>query len=160
VAAATGVIAGLSALLRGNYRQATRTLGAAARQPSTSTAATKTATRSGTRTASRARHLPAGAVKLGPAARLPDGQAATYRDPGDGRPDIVIREASGALVAHSAVCTHAGCTVGYQGGQIVCPCHSSVFDARTGAVVTGPATTPLPPRTVIERGGAIYALPA
>jgi thiosulfate dehydrogenase [quinone] large subunit len=160
VAAATGAIAGLSVLLRGSYRPATRTLGSVARQPTTSTAAKKTATRSAAGTSPRARNLPSGAVKLGPAGQLPAGEAATYRDPGDGQPDIVIREANGSLVAHSAVCTHAGCTVGYQGGQIVCPCHSSVFDARTGAVITGPATTPLPPRKVIERGGAIYALPA
>jgi thiosulfate dehydrogenase [quinone] large subunit len=159
VAAATGVIAGLSALLRGSYRPATRTLGAAAKPPTTSTAA-KTPARSTARTSSGAGHLPSGAVKLGPSSRLPAGQAAEYRDPGDGQPDIVVRETSGTLVAHSAVCTHAGCTVGYQGGQIVCPCHSSVFDARTGAVISGPATTPLPPRKVIERGGAIYALPA
>jgi thiosulfate dehydrogenase [quinone] large subunit len=159
VAAATGLIAGLSAVLRGRYRPATRTLGAAAQPPTTSTAA-KTPARSTARTSSGAGHLPSGAVKLGPSGRLPAGQAAEYRDPGDGQPDIVIRETSGTLVAHSAVCTHAGCTVGYQGGQIVCPCHNSVFDARTGAVISGPATTPLPPRKVIERGGAIYALPA
>jgi thiosulfate dehydrogenase [quinone] large subunit len=159
VAAATGAIAGLSVLLRGSYRPATRTLGAAAQQPTTSTAA-KTTARSPARTSTGAGHLPANAVKLGPGSRLPAGQAAEYRDPGDGQPDIVIREANGGLVAHSAVCTHAGCTVGYQGGQIVCPCHSSVFDARTGAVITGPATTPLAPRKVIEHGGVIYALPA
>jgi thiosulfate dehydrogenase (quinone) large subunit len=159
-AAVTGVIAGLSALLRGSYRPTTRTLGAAAPQPTTSTATTKTSTRSSTRAAPGAGRLPAGAVKLGPASRLPAGQAAEYRDPGDGQPDIVIRETSGALVAHSAVCTHAGCTVGYQGGQIVCPCHGSVFDARTGAVITGPATTPLSPRKVIEHAGAVYAVPA
>ncbi len=160
VAAATGVIAGVSVLLRGGYRPATRTLGAAAAQPTTPTTAKTTPRRAAGRTSTRAGHLPSGAVKLGPASRLPAGQAAEYRDPGDGQPDIVVREANGALVAHSAVCTHAGCTVGYQGGQIVCPCHSSVFDARTGAVITGPATTPLPPRKVIEHGGAIYAVPA
>lgn len=158
VAAATAVVAGLSVLLRGSYRPA-RALGAAAPTPTTSTAA-KTSTPPDARTTSPAGRLPSGAVRLGSASQLPAGQGATYRDPGDGQPDIVIREANGGLVAHSAVCTHAGCTVGYQGGQIVCPCHSSVFDARTGAVITGPATTPLPPRKVIERGGAIYALPA
>lgn len=70
----------------------------------------------------------------------------------------MIREASGALVAYSAVCTHAGCTVGYQAGQIVCPCHGAVYDAQTGAVISGPAPTPLAPRKVIERAGEIYAL--
>jgi thiosulfate dehydrogenase [quinone] large subunit len=101
-----------------------------------------------------------GAVKLGAASELPAGQAATYADPGDGQPDIVIRQTNGTLVAHSAVCTHAGCTVGYQGGQLLCPCHGSVFNAQTGAVITGPAVTPLPARTVIQHAGEIYALPA
>ena len=160
VAVATGVIAALSALMRGSYRPATRTLGAAAQQPTTTSTAATTSARPPARPSAGAGRLPAGAVKLGPSSRLPAGQAAEYRDPGDGQPDIVIRETNGSLVAHSAVCTHAGCTVGYQGGQIVCPCHSSVFNARTGAVITGPATTPLPPRKVIEHGGSVYAVPA
>jgi thiosulfate dehydrogenase [quinone] large subunit len=163
VAAATGVIAGLSVLLRGSYRTAP-TLGAAAprstsRAPQSTSTAAQTSTRSPARTSSSVGRLPSGAVKLGSANQLPAGQAATYRDPSDGQPDIVVREANGRLLAHSAVCTHAGCEVGYQGGQLVCPCHASVFDAQTGAVITGPATTPLPPRKVIEHGGAIYALP-
>jgi Rieske Fe-S protein len=35
-----------------------------------------------------------------------------------------------------------------------------VFNAQTGAVITGPAVTPLPARTVIQHAGEIYALPA
>jgi thiosulfate dehydrogenase [quinone] large subunit len=163
VAAATGAIAGLSVLLRGSYRPA-RTLGAAKPRPTPTAAQTSTSSAAQTSSAVQAsrpaRGLPSGAVRLGAASQLPAGQGATYRDPGDGQPDLVIREANGSLVAHSAVCTHAGCTVGYQGGQIVCPCHGSIFDARTGAAITGPATMPLAPRKVIERGGAIYALPA
>jgi ubiquinol-cytochrome c reductase iron-sulfur subunit len=51
-------------------------------------------------------------------------------------------------VAYSKVCTHAGCPVGlYEQatGQLFCPCHQSVFDAKDGARPTaGPATRPLP----------------
>jgi thiosulfate dehydrogenase [quinone] large subunit len=171
VAAATAAIAGLSVLLRGTYRPG-RTLGAsvpagtstkagASTSAGTTSTATQTSTTAGPSTAGgTATGLPAKAVKLGAASQLPAGQAATYTDPGDGQPDIVIRQSNGKLVAHSAVCTHAGCTVGYQGGQIICPCHGSVFDAQTGAVITGPAVTPLPPRTVIQHAGEIYALPA
>ncbi len=172
VAAVTALIAGISVLLRGAYRPA-RTLSASG-APRSSATANSTQPTSGHR--STAGHnsttvprasgagspsgLPAGAVRLGAASQLPVGQGATYRDPGDGQPDIVIRQANGTLVAHSAICTHAGCEVGYQGGQIVCPCHGSVFDARTGAVITGPAVTGLPPRKVIQHAGEIYALPA
>jgi thiosulfate dehydrogenase [quinone] large subunit len=155
-AAATTVIAGLSVLARGSFR-APRTLavaksGAKHSSPATTTPPADIA-------APGATGLPAGAVKLGAATRLPSGQGATYPDPKDGSPDIVIREANGTLVAHSAVCTHAGCTVGYQGGQIVCPCHGAVYDATTGAVISGPAPSPLAPRKVIEHAGELYAIP-
>jgi thiosulfate dehydrogenase [quinone] large subunit len=157
-AVTTAAIAGLSVLARGTYRSP-RTLATSAPK-----AKAKSSTAAGSPPADLAApgtsSLPSGAVKLGPASKLPPGQGATYADPGDGQPDIVIREANGTLVAHSAVCTHAGCTVGYQGGQIVCPCHGAVYDARTGAVISGPAPAPLAPRNVIEQAGEIYALPA
>jgi thiosulfate dehydrogenase [quinone] large subunit len=163
VAAATAAIAGLSVLLRGSYR-APRSLSASVRPAaSTSTSAggtASTSTSGGLPPPPAAGGLPAGAVKLGAASRLPVGQAATYTDPGDGQPDIVIRQPNGTLVAYSAVCPHAGCTVEYGGGQIVCPCHGSTFNPQTGAVITGPATTGLPPRKVTQRGGEIYALRA
>jgi len=57
----------------------------------------------------------------------------------------VIQQTSGQFVAFDAVCPHAGCTVGYQASAkiIVCPCHGSEFNPRTGAVETGPATSGL-----------------
>jgi Rieske Fe-S protein len=99
-------------------------------------------------------------VRLGPSSALQPGQAATYRDPSDGQPDVIIRGSSGQLTAMSAVCTHAGCEVTYQGGQLVCPCHGSLFNARTGAVEQGPASTPLAIKHVKESGGEIYAVPS
>jgi thiosulfate dehydrogenase [quinone] large subunit len=104
--------------------------------------------------------VPRGAVRLGPGKRLPRGQAATYSDPADGSPDILIREPGGDLKAFSAVCTHAGCTVGYEGGVIVCPCHGGEYDAETGEVIAGPPPSGLAPKKVLEAGGQIYALPS
>ncbi|MFB6114188.1 MAG: ubiquinol-cytochrome c reductase iron-sulfur subunit [Halodesulfurarchaeum sp.] len=49
--------------------------------------------------------------------------------------------------AYSKVCTHAGCMVSgeQEDDDLVCPCHISVFDPRTGATVeSGPAPRPLP----------------
>jgi ubiquinol-cytochrome c reductase iron-sulfur subunit len=52
------------------------------------------------------------------------------------------------LVAHSKLCTHAGCPVGlYEQGSnlLFCPCHQSVFALLEGArPIAGPATRPLP----------------
>jgi Rieske Fe-S protein len=50
--------------------------------------------------------------------------------------------------------------VGYQAGQIICPCHGGTFDPRTGAVTGGPPPSGLQPLKVIESGGSIYALPS
>ena len=102
--------------------------------------------------------VPKGAVRLAPAAALKADAAAPYRDPGDGSPDIVVRHRDGSLAAFSAVCTHAGCQVEYASGMLVCPCHGSEFDASTGAVIQGPAVTPLARKRVIQRRGSIYAV--
>lgn len=104
--------------------------------------------------------VPANAVELGPASSLPAESAATYSDPADGSPDILIRESDGSLKAYSAVCTHAGCTVGYEGGVIVCPCHGGEYSAESGEVIAGPPPEGLAPKQVVESGGKIYAVPS
>ena len=103
---------------------------------------------------------PAAPSSSAPPSRLPSGQAATYSDPADGSPDILIRESDGSLKAFSAVCTHAGCTVGYEGGVIVCPCHGGEYSAETGEVIAGPPPSGLAPKKVLEAGGQIYAVPS
>ncbi|PWK84617.1 Rieske Fe-S protein [Lentzea atacamensis] len=49
---------------------------------------------------------------------------------------------------YSKVCTHLGCPVSLyeqQTGRLLCPCHQSQFDVRSGAIpIFGPATRPLP----------------
>ena len=72
----------------------------------------------------------------------------------------MIRDSAGNLKAFSAVCTHAGCTVGYEGGVIVCPCHGGEYSAETGEVIAGPPPSGLAPRQVVESGGQIYAVPS
>ena len=67
-------------------------------------------------------------------------------DPATLEPDTRARSAGG-LVAYSAICTHAQCTVSgwIQDRQVLhCPCHQSEYDPRNGAgVVAGPAPRPL-----------------
>jgi thiosulfate dehydrogenase [quinone] large subunit len=161
--AATLGIAGIAALAKGSYTGASAiaSRSSANKRPSPSGSgggsqqASSQAPSSGSQTS-----LPSDAVKIGPSSRLPDGQAATYRDPSTQQPDIVIRNSDGSLVAFSAVCTHAGCTVGYESGQIVCPCHGGTYSATTGQVTGGPPPTPLARRKVIESKGSIYAVPS
>ncbi|ASU77811.1 hypothetical protein CDG81_05240 [Actinopolyspora erythraea] len=74
---------------------------------------------------------------------VPVGGALVTEGPDDER--IALAQPSeGEFTAHSAVCTHMGCTVRADGNRLRCPCHNSVFESATGEVVSGPARTPLP----------------
>ena len=71
--------------------------------------------------------------------------------------DLVITREGDTVHAFSATCTHQGCIVSdVTDGEIHCPCHGSAFDATTGAVVTGPATQPLPDVAVEVRDGSVF----
>jgi len=56
---------------------------------------------------------------------------------------VVAQPTAGTVVSFSAVCTHQGCEVAPKDKTVVCPCHGSAFDAFTGAVLNGPASSPL-----------------
>ncbi|MGY2746871.1 FAD-dependent oxidoreductase [Pseudarthrobacter sp. O4] len=82
------------------------------------------------------------------------GHVAPALAPGDGtvidvngESTAVYKDADGQVHAVSAVCTHLGCTVGFNPADLTwdCPCHGSRF-APDGAVIQGPATKNLPPR--------------
>ena len=69
---------------------------------------------------------------------------------------VITQPKSGEFHGFSAVCTHAGCTVGsVSGGTINCPCHGSRFNITTGAVVNGPAASPLPAVAIKVQGTSI-----
>lgn len=61
-------------------------------------------------------------------------------------------EVDGAVRAYSRRCTHEGCAVGWdaEAGVLACPCHGSRFDPNDeGAVLQGPARSPLPAVEVV-----------
>lgn len=62
----------------------------------------------------------------------------------EARKVIVARVDANTLAACSAICTHKGCTVEYDGNakEWSCPCHGSRF-ALDGQVTHGPAKLPL-----------------
>jgi Rieske Fe-S protein len=69
---------------------------------------------------------------------------------------VVTQPSQGVYKAFSAVCTHAGCILDkVADGKIYCPCHGSVFTVTTGAPVAGPATIPLPAKTITVTDGQI-----
>jgi glycine/D-amino acid oxidase-like deaminating enzyme/nitrite reductase/ring-hydroxylating ferredoxin subunit len=76
------------------------------------------------------------AVRRGQGAIVERGgkKVAAYRDP------------DGLVTLRSAICTHMGCTVAWNGAERTwdCPCHGSRFEP-TGEVISGPAEKPLPP---------------
>lgn len=84
-------------------------------------------------------------VPLGTVADL-DAQGSLANEDLQGENLAVIRDpnAPDALIAVSAVCTHAGCTVAWNGEQslFACPCHGSSFNPD-GTVNSGPTREPL-----------------
>ena len=75
---------------------------------------------------------------------VPDGglAAATLDDV-----QIVLAKAGGEYRAVADECTHAGCSLAYdgelEGDSVTCQCHGSVSDLDTGAAIGPPATEPL-----------------
>jgi len=104
----------------------------------------------------------AGSTLLGSVKSLAVNSAASYTDPGTGDPALLIHLPDGKFVAYDAVCTHAGCTVGYDPSQqqIVCPCHGAAFDpTRSASVINGPAQQPLTTLNVkVDASGNAYAV--
>jgi thiosulfate dehydrogenase [quinone] large subunit len=85
----------------------------------------------------------------------------TFTDPASGDPAVAVALSGGSIAAFDAICTHAGCQVGYDSSQrlLTCPCHGAAFDPAHGAaVVAGPAPTPLASiKIVVATDGGVYA---
>ena len=85
-------------------------------------------------------------------ADVPAGGGAIFAD----QNVVVTQLTAGEFKAFSATCTHEQCIVSrIQGGKIICPCHGSQYNLTDGSVAVGPATRPLPPRTVTVTGDTI-----
>jgi len=135
-----GAAAGIGRMLGSSGSSKTNALSAST-TTTTSAAATPTTSANGT--------------LIGAASKLPVGAAGSFTLP-NGDPAIVIQTSAGVYECYDAVCTHAGCTVGYSGGMIICPCHGSQFSLTTGNPLTGPAPTPLKKYTVKDVNGNLY----
>ncbi len=95
-------------------------------------------------------------------ARVPEGEAYLFTYPTSADPAILVHLPGGALRAFSQKCTHLGCVVYWspESGDLECPCHEGVFDARNGDVIAGPPQRPLGRIDVTVRNGTVWALGA
>ncbi len=118
--------------------------------PSSSAAATSSSGSTSAAT-SEATPAPTSSAAAGgtPTSEIPVGGGTVYAD----TKTVVTQPTAGTFKAFDAVCPHQGCTVGsVEGGQIICPCHQSHFDAATGAHVSGPAPTGLTAKNITVNG--------
>jgi Rieske Fe-S protein len=84
-----------------------------------------------------------------------------FHYPGEDDPAILVRLTATDVVAFSQKCTHLGCVVYFEtdAQRWHCPCHEGNFEARTGAVISGPPTRPLGRIDLeIRADGTIWAL--
>ncbi|MEU9444916.1 Rieske (2Fe-2S) protein [Streptomyces sp. NPDC048304] len=89
---------------------------------------------------------------LGKTSDIPEGGGKVFKD----QKVVVTQPKKGDFKAFSAICTHQGCTVNrVAGGTIDCPCHGSRFRIADGSVAHGPATRPLPPKSIKVQGNSI-----
>jgi nitrite reductase/ring-hydroxylating ferredoxin subunit len=59
---------------------------------------------------------------------------------------IAVANVDGAFHAFDDTCTHMGCSLAegdLEETTVICPCHGSGFDVRSGAVLRGPAREPV-----------------
>jgi len=110
--------------------------------PSASASPTATPSASATPTFTPAKNQ----IKLANSSEFPTGTAKVFesgRTTGLVASIVLIRDSAG-LRALSAECPHAGYVVITNGGpELLCPAHNSLFSAKNGAVLRGPANSGL-----------------
>lgn len=97
-----------------------------------------------------------GRTEVGTIADFPVGQGKVV--PVNDQPVIVVNTAQGGLKAYSAICTHLGCIVEWDGSRqfILCPCHDGRFNGINGAIISGPVPSPLTELSLTVETGIVY----
>lgn len=71
---------------------------------------------------------------------------------------VAIADVGGAIHAFDDTCSHRECPLSegeIDAEGVVCPCHRSRFDLRTGEALNGPARTPIRIRAVRLDGDGV-----
>jgi nitrite reductase/ring-hydroxylating ferredoxin subunit len=100
--------------------------------------------------------MPDGFVPVAKASELQPGQMKWVAVNGERR---VLANVQGAFYAISDVCGHRNAPLSrgkLQGYLIECPLHFAQFDLRTGELVNGPVSTPIPVYEVRVEGETVY----
>ena len=85
----------------------------------------------------------AGFVAVGRVDDLEEGSMRVFDVRGD---RIAVANVNGAFHAFDDTCTHLRCSLAegdLEETTVICPCHGSEFDVRSGAVLQGPAREPV-----------------
>jgi nitrite reductase/ring-hydroxylating ferredoxin subunit len=72
--------------------------------------------------------------------------------------NITVANVAGTLHAFGDTCTHMGCSLAggdLEGTTVICPCHGSEFDVRSGVVLRGPAREPVETYETWVEGGKL-----
>jgi nitrite reductase/ring-hydroxylating ferredoxin subunit len=91
-------------------------------------------------------------ARVGSSKDVPSGQMRVFDVAGS---NVSVASVNGRLYAFDDSCTHAGCSLAggiLDGTTVTCPCHGSRFDVTSGAVLRGPAGTPVRSRLVQVEG--------
>lgn len=86
---------------------------------------------------------------------IPPGELAAFNVEGT---QVAIANVDGVFYAFDDTCTHRRCSLAegdLEGTTVVCPCHGSVFDVTTGAVLAPPAVVPVGSYRVWVEGDAL-----
>lgn len=97
--------------------------------------------------------------KIADIGALQVGDAVEFAYPAEHDSALLIRLGENEYKAYQNACTHLKCPVFWSKdkGEMLCPCHHGVFDAKTGVPTAGPPKRPLPEVKLALEQGAIYA---
>jgi len=101
------------------------------------------------------------AMKIEGAELLLPGSGLYFNYPTRNDPAVFLRLSEGEYRAYSRRCSHAGCSVDFDGARryLECPCHRGSYDARLGQVMFGPPRRPLDEIVLeVRAGGHFWAI--